>query len=456
MSSVPASGADRRRYRRVLIHRLTAALLPKLRYFRVMSVYAVERFTYLVLSFLVFPIIAKAYGPDALGHYSIAQTVVSLVTPFLATGAEAIAIRDLVRRGEERGKVAGSAALLLGLFTVPAVLLPIGAAYVAYGDDPVTVTLVIWLAIAFLPTPLYVIDFLWKADLRPAYSVVPRLLVMLVSLAAKATAARSGYPIIAIAVITAAEAWISALMLAVVFLFARRRGERWTLEREAFRSLFAQTLPAMIAMLAVLVFFRVTQLMLGWLSNYREVGIYAVAFQLIQVPNILPTVVLTTCYPRLVALRDENPALYTEYLDRLLSFFSFAGWGLVLVVLLGGDWGMNLLFGNKFQGSGLILLLLSISTLCNFSAAVRGQLIFIANRPNLHVANALIGLATLIPLNFALIPHYGAQGGAAAVAVASLVSGVLTSFLFSETSPFGRRQLWRLVLPSALFWRLST
>ncbi len=435
---------------------MIAALAPKLRYFRVMSVYAVERFTYLVLSFLVFPIIAKAYGPDALGHYSIAQTVVSLVTPFLASGAEAIVIRDLVRRGEARGKVAGSAALLLGLFTVPAVLLPIGCAYLAYGDDPVTLRLVIWLAIAFLPTPLYVIDFLWKADLRPAYSVVPRLLVMLVSLAAKATAARMGYSIIVIGAITAVEAWVSALLLGVVFLFAHKRGESWGLDREAIRSLFAQTLPAMIAMLAVLVFFRVTHLMLGWLSDYHEVGIYAVAFQLIQVPNILPTIVLTTCYPRLVALRDENPALYTEYLDRLLSFFSFVGWALVLSVLVSGDWVMNWLFGPKFTGSGLTLLLLSVSTLCNFSAAVRAQFIFIANRPNLHVVNALIGLVTLIPANLILIPRYGAQGGAAAVTIASLVSGILTSFLFVETSPFGRRQIWRLVLPSVQFWRFST
>lgn len=435
---------------------MIAALAPKLRYFRVMSIYAVERFTYLVLSFLVFPIVAKAYGPEALGHYSIAQTVVSLVTPFLASGAEAIVIRDLVRRHEDRGRVAGSAALLLCLFTIPSILVPIGCAYVAFHEDAITLTLVIWLAVAFVPTPLYVIDFLWKAELRPAYSVVPRLLVMLVALAAKAAAARMGYSIIAIGAVTAAEAWVSAFLLGVVFLVARRTNERWALDREAIRSLFTQTFPAMVAALAVLVFFRITHLMLGWLSDYRQVGIYAVAFQLIQVPNILPTIVLTTCYPRLVALRDEDPARYSEYLDRLLSFFSFVGWALVLVVLVSGDWAMKRLFGAGFAGSGLTLLLLSVSTHCNFSAAVRAQLIFIANRPNLHVANALIGLATLIPANLMLIPRYGAQGGAAAVTIASLVSGVLTSFLFVETNPFGRRQIWRLVLPSFHFWRFST
>ncbi|MGH7124523.1 MAG: polysaccharide biosynthesis C-terminal domain-containing protein, partial [Stellaceae bacterium] len=197
-----------------------------------------------------------------------------------------------------------------------------------------------------------------------------------------------------------------------------------------------------------------THLMLGWLASYRDVGLYSVAFQLIQIPNVLPTIVLTTCYPRLVALKDEQPARYLEYLDKLLSFFSLAGWALVAAILLLGDWGVTHLFGRGFAGSGPVLLLLSVSTLVNFSGAVRGQVIFIANRPNLHVANALIGLAVMVPANLLLIPRYGAVGGAAAVVIASFVASMLTSFLFVETGWVGRLQFRRLFLPSLGFWRL--
>jgi O-antigen/teichoic acid export membrane protein len=430
------------------------ALASKLGYFRVMSIYAVERFVYLLVSFFVFPIVAHAYGPETLGRYSLAQTIVTLVTPFLAAGAEAIVIRDLVRREDNRGPIAGSATLMLALFTVPAVIAPILYAQVVYPDDSVMRDLVWYLAIAFVPGPVYVIDFLWKAELRPKFALVPRMVILSLALVAKAVAAISGLSIIAIGAIAAAEAWISASLVTMVYLAKRRPEERWGLDRAALRAMFIQTFPAMVSMLAGLVFLRITHLMLGWLSDYREVGIYSMAFQLIQIPNVLPGIVLPTCYPRLVALKEEHPVRYTEYLDKLLSFFSFAGWGLVVGILLLGDWGMVRFFGPGFAGSGSVLLLLGIATLLNFSGMVRGQVIFIANRPNLHVINALVGLAVMVPADLALIPRYGALGGAIAVAIASLAASMLTSFLFAETSSFGRLQLRRLFFPSINFWRL--
>jgi PST family polysaccharide transporter len=316
------------------------------------------------------------------------------------------------------------------------------------------VGIVWWLAIAFVPTPIYVIDFLWKSELRPAYSVLPRLLIMPLALAAKAVAARAGFSIVAIAAISAAEAWISAGLVAIVYAVAKRPEERWGLDRDVLRLLFRQTLPAMISWLVGLVFLRVTHLMLGYLSDYKQVGIYSVAYQLIQLPNILPTIVLSTCYPRLVALREERPERYREYLDKLLSFFSFVGWALIAAIALFGDWGVTVLFGRGFSGSGPVLLLLSASTLVNFSGSVRGQVIFIANRPNLHVVNALVGLAVMVPADLVLIPPYGALGGAVAVTIASFSASMLTSFLFAETSWFGRLQFRRLLLPSLNFWRL--
>ncbi len=437
-----------------LFRQRLGSFATKLGYLQALSIYAVERVTYLVVNFFVFPIVARAYGAEVLGRYSLAQTIVTLVTPFLAAGAEAIVIRDLVRRQGDRGRVAGSAALMLACFTVPAVAAPILFAISIYGNDSLMIDLVWWLAIAFVPTPIYVIDFLWKAEVRPAYSVLPRLLVMPLALAAKALAARAGLSIVTIGAITAAEAWISAALVAAVYLWARRPEERWGFEREALRTLFVQTFPAMLSWLVGLVFFRITHLMLAWLSNYREVGLYSVAFQLIMIPNVLPTIVLATCYPRLVALKDEQPARYIEYMDKLLSFFSLAGWSLVAGTALFGSWGVTRLFGPGFAGSAPVLLVLSAATLANFSGVVRAQVIFIANRPNLNLVNILLGLAVMVPANLLLIPLYGAMGGAAAVALGSFVASVPSSFMFAETGWVGRLQVRRLLQPSLSVWKL--
>jgi len=156
----------------------------------------------------------------------------------------------------------------------------------------------------------------------------------------------------------------------------------------------------------------------------------------------------------MVFQRIENPERYREYLDKLLSFFSFAGWGLILAILLLGDWGVTTLFGRGFAGSGSVLLLLSASTLINFSGAVRDQVIFIANRPNLDALNALIGLVVVVLADLLLIPRWGALGGAAAMTIGSFTVSMLTSLMFTETSFVGRLQFRRLFFPSLSFWRV--
>src|SRR5262245_38538384 len=118
-----------------LLRRHFGAVATKLGYLQVMSIYAVERLTYLIVSFFVYPIVARAYGAEELGRYSLAQTIVTLVTPFLAAAGEAIIIRDLVRRQDARGQVAGSAALMLSLFTIPVVSAPIVYAGIVYSGD---------------------------------------------------------------------------------------------------------------------------------------------------------------------------------------------------------------------------------------------------------------------------------------------------------------------------------
>ena len=112
------------------------------------------------------------------------------------------------------------------------------------------------------------------------------------------------------------------------------------------------------------------------------------------------------------------------------------------------------MFGRGFAESGPVLVLLSASTLFNFSGAVRDQAIFIANRPNLDALIGLIGLAVVVLADLLLIPRWGALGGAAAVTIASFAASMLTSLMFPETRFVARLQFRRLFFPSPSFWRM--
>jgi O-antigen/teichoic acid export membrane protein len=63
--------------------------------------------------------------------------------------------------------------------------------------------------------------------------------------------------------------------------------------------------------------------------------------------------------------------------------------------------------------------------------------IYIEHKPIYHVYNALLGFVALIPLNFVLIPQWGAVGAALSVAAACLVSGVASSWVFPRLRSTG-------------------
>ena len=70
----------------------------------------------------------------------------------------------------------------------------------------------------------------------------------------------------------------------------------------------------------------------------------------------------------------------------------------------------------------------AISTLFNFSVSVRCRSIDIANSTQYHVWTSLLGIAILVPISVVVIPHYGAPGAAACIAISLLFSAVATTF----------------------------
>jgi O-antigen/teichoic acid export membrane protein len=103
-------------------------------------------------------------------------------------------------------------------------------------------------------------------------------------------------------------------------------------------------------------------------------------------------------------------------------------------------------FASKFDRASSILTILCISTVFNFSGAVRAQFINIEGVTQYHMLNAALGLGVLVPLSYYLIPISGGVGAAVAAAVATFISGVLSSLLLPRTRRFGIDQLRALLL----------
>lgn len=423
----------------------------KLVYVKLSSIYSIERMASTAASFLVYVAMGRMFGPGLMGAFSYAQSAANLAGPFLAVGAEPVVVRELVRRPQEADTVLGSAYRFLFLMSLAVTALPVLLVWVALSNADRTLMMTAWLVAPFICNGFLVIDHYFRARLMVRPLVTARIASLLFGLVVKVVAMYSGLSIVYVAIGFSLE---QLALVALLIIAYRRLGLRigdWRSTPQTRHLLLRQCLPSMLSAVVVQLFFRLNFIMLGSLfldpnRALNEVGQYAVAFQIVQLTNMLPLVISSAIYPRLVTLHAENPDRYRQVLRGLLIWITGAGYVLVLGAYFLGPPILHAVFGVKFDRAANILVMLCISTVFNFSGAVRALFININGMTKYHLFNAALGLAILAPADFIFIPASGGLGAAGAAAVATFVSGILSSLLLSRTRSFGFDQLRALLL----------
>jgi O-antigen/teichoic acid export membrane protein len=195
------------------------------------------------------------------------------------------------------------------------------------------------------------------------------------------------------------------------------------------------------AALLITLFMRSPNMMMPALSSFSDFAGFALAFQLVQLPAVAGAIALAAAYPRFVHLAQSDvPSAAHKVAQRLMSICVLATYLVVGAFILFGGNLLGAIFGARYEAAGSSLWVLALSLPVVLTSQVRGYIIYVNNRPGLHVVNALVGLLAVWSIGYALIPHYSAVGAAIAYTVATFISGWLTSFLFDSTRIAGKMQ----------------
>lgn len=405
---------------------LANSLRSKNSYLRTTLIYLLERMLWVALSFAVYTALARTYGPALMGSYSYVQTIMQVV-PFLLMGTEGVIIREYVRAGPQKGELMGSAFLILSTTSLVATLAPVGAIWLLQRDQALLVHMAAFSAIGFLPTGLLVTELALKAERDAAPILAARLSSSLLGASTKLCLIYLHVSIEWVALATSLESLV--LMLLLLCFYQRKRSVlTWRFGKSRARFIFKQCYPAMLASVAVMLFFRSNQLLLVYLAGYEAVGQYAIAFQTSQLFLVLPTVFFGAIYPRLVYLHAHDAARYRAVLNMCYYGFAVTGYLILLSCLIFGHALFEKVFGTRYELASRIIVIFAIANLFSFSGAVRGRAIDIANSTHYHAWIAVLGLAIVVPASWLSIPTYGALGAAISVVGALFVFEIGTSF----------------------------
>jgi O-antigen/teichoic acid export membrane protein len=436
--------------------RLSAKFGGVKRVFGTTVFFGLDRLVIMGGTIFVLAILARKRTAEDFGRFNFALSNLQIAVAFLAAGAEAVFIRELVRRVGESLAILWSAVSIVAVGSAATIALwvSIGWAF----QDAYTFKLSAAFAAGLIFNPLLAFEALFKARAWAGRLLAIRCGVLFLGAIFKAYLVWTGATLTVIALAISAESAILAIVVAAVGL--RMAGELprsvptlSLLPRSDFVFLARQSVPAMVSSVIVIFHLRFAQIGLSTESSFVEVSRYSTAFVLIQVVNFVAAIFYTVAYPRLINLHAGDPDKYERVNSFLLSVCGLIGYFVIIVCwLFGGDF-LTIAFGPKYRNSASVLQILSVVVMITLSGSLRSQMTYIADLPEYHIYNAVGGFLILIPACFLLIPRFGAEGAAAALVAGAMMSGVIMPLLLRKTHRMGILQLRGFALLDLRQWR---
>ncbi|MBC1888828.1 oligosaccharide flippase family protein [Listeria booriae] len=199
--------------------------------------------------------------------------------------------------------------------------------------------------------------------------------------------------------------------------------------KKVFQTILVTGMLPMLTTFLISINYRVDIVLLGWMNvSFYDIGLYSTGVQLAEyawmIPDIFKEVMLHKN-----ARRDDIKALLFSLRMATTSVLFFG-----LLMIVGGKWLIEFMFGSNFSGAYSITILMFLAVPAMVYTKIIGTL-FIANgKWRFYFVTLLITVLLNIALNIALVPFFGTMGSAAASIVSySLSGGVFLNWLVRNT-----------------------
>jgi len=390
-------------------------------------VQAFGRIITLVLSILTTVLLTRHLGVSDYGVYVTVTVYVPFFALFFDAGITTLVVRSL-SADPSRGELFREALGLRLALALPVTLLAFALAALLYGggDDATTRNAIaIGLPIIVFMTVSSATSAVFQARLSMDRVALSEVAGQFVATALIAVFVGMGLSIYAVVAATVAGALIN--MAVMLFLAARIGRVRPLLTPRRWAGQLRTALPLGLALMVATVYFRADAVLLSALKGSDAVGIYGVAYRLLEAMIAFPGFFYISIFPLLAqaAARRDLDGL------RALTQRAFDVLVVLAVPLVFGTIALApeivaALAGNDFDASVKPLRIVIAGAGVMF---VNGLLSYVLIALDRQLTLLWAGLATLafnVALNLALIPQYS-YNAAAAVATGSelLMLGVL-------------------------------
>ncbi|HET8573278.1 MAG TPA: flippase [Edaphocola sp.] len=391
----------------------------------------------MIAGLLVSVALGRILGADGLGIINLSNQIVTIVLVFCMLGTSQVIIKEIaIARNKEKflriNDIINSAYILNGLVTVfVSVVLILLAPWIAnhfFHNEKMIYPLIVFFIVLtpqifsrIYSAGLVGYQKIWQSNLvdqTMSISITGVLLLIFYLL---------NYPItVNLVAVLYAIGRVSVTIFVGIYWQKLKPEKKDNGKRElAIQSLLKTGMPLLLVSAALILSGSIDSIMLGWLRNSKEVGIYTVSFRIATLTIFFLQVTTAAISPKIASLYEAGQiGELRKMVQQVTSILTIIGVLSVVLFIFAGKYILSL-WGDEFKVGFSALIILSVGQFFNIASGPVGNILAMTNHEKVLRNITVITLLINVVLNFVLIKMYGIIGASIATTFSTFMNMAL-------------------------------
>lgn len=383
-----------------------------------------------VLALVSIGFITRYLGRDGFGDYATVLAFFSFFSAMLDLGLYSVATREISRKNADEKKIMGNVfALRIVASSLVVIIAPILVFFLPYSQEVKTGILLV--AVAYMMASSYmVLNGIFQKNLRMDKVAITELFGKAIQVAFIIIAVRNNWGFTAIIL----SLLINMVFAFVVVLFLSRRYVKFLpiFDFVYWKKFLKMSFPMGASALITFLYFKMDTILLSLLKGSEEVGIYNMAYKILENITFFPAMIVGLVLPLFSMYIFSNKKSFRKIADKTYKVFFLIVIPLIVGVLFLAEDIIYIIGGNDFLISANVLRILVFALAFIFYGNFFNSILLSANLQKMLMKILTVCAVFNITLNLILIPKFSYMGAAGVSVVTEMLVVLLTAYFTAK------------------------
>jgi O-antigen/teichoic acid export membrane protein len=388
---------------------------------------ALKVFSTVALSLLSIRLITGYLGQDGFGKYATVLAFFAFFSAVADLGLGSVTAREISRDGADEGKILGNViALRLASSVMLAMIAPFIVVFFNYSSD-VKAGIVIAAGAIIFSTLSLTLNGIFQKHLAMDKIAMIEFIGKLLQVGSVALIVKANWGFLAIATTLIISLSFNAIL--ALLLSRRYASFHLTFDFIYWKRFLRESWPMGMTAIITFIYFKMDTILLSLFQSNSHVGIYNVAYKIMENLIFFPAMLAGLILPLLSRFIFTNRMRFEEIANKTFKVFL-----IIITPLIVGTWFLandiiRIVSGNGFPESAPVLRILIFALGCIFFGQFFNMLLIVGNLQKKLMQTLIIAAVFNVAINTFLIKEYSYMGAASASFLTEMLVALLTGTL---------------------------